>query len=819
MNNYRLFMPLLIITISAIALFAVLRTPPPWTLDMGTAGDERFSTRFSVHETNNTTTFRWSMKESRLLLHGTHTAQYALAIRLYGDERAHTHSWYLRLHQGNNHTPPFANLPVTYGWRVYHIILPSSATTNAHLEVSPLTLTSTIYRTSPEDHRNLGVPIDWIHLSPLDSIPTNPSIPLRQALVYVWSLGTLYALLWRIDRTILPHRTPFAPIRVSIPIGAIAIILILWAHRNPYTLAWALPPLPWITALTMLVLALTANGRPKTNEESPKTEAPRPRSPVPGLLLLMIFLLALALRTHHLANIPYGLWRDEARHGLIALTMLEDPTYRPIYIAAGGVNMPALGLYPFALALHLWGIHDWSLRAITAIAGALTVFPLYALVIRMTGRTNIALLSAAFLAVSSWHITISRFSFPTIFDPLLTLTGLWLFLVAIGNNASSRKQGEANQTKHLLAAIASGACLGLAAQNYHTGRVVPLVVGILAVLLLIYKQQHWQRWLTSILAIGIGFTLTTAPLLLYALNHPSAFNTRVSRVFILSENALHGQAPLTALDQSIGRHALMFNWRGDSNGRHHAPEKPLLDPITGLGFLAGCIVILRRWNTWQHLFIMGALAIGLIPSLLAVEGPHAMRSISAASFAYIIAAIGWIKLLEKVGIGLPRRQEHQGLNKQGGDIRQRFGLPPETALIIVLLATACNYWTYFVAMPVERRVWTANYPIHTQVGTYVRTLANKQGPQTLTNVYIQSSLTDNSVFDYLAYDLPIATFDGPTLSHPPSPGAQFVYSGYVGSDKAQELSDYLGPNPQPVLLGPLLPDGKRASFKVYHMQP
>src|SRR6185369_15249924 len=106
--------------------------------------------------------------------------------------------------------------------------------------------------------------------------------------------------------------------------------------------------------------------------------------------------------------------------------MLQDDSYRPIYIADNRVNMPALGLYPFALAIKLWGVHPWSMRPVTALAGALTVFPLYGLVARLTRRRGVALLAAAFLAVSSWHITISRFSFPTIFDPLFALTGCWL---------------------------------------------------------------------------------------------------------------------------------------------------------------------------------------------------------------------------------------------------------------------------------------------------------------------------------------------------------------------------------------------------------
>ena len=147
-------------------------------------------------------------------------------------------------------------------------------------------------------------------------------------------------------------------------------------------------------------------------------------------MLAILLVAALGLRFYRLGDLPYGLWRDEGRHGLVALQMLADPGYRPAYIA-NRVDLPGMGLLPFTLPLRVWGIEIWSLRTITALAGALTILPLYGLTRRLFGRSTLALLAAGLLAVSSWSITISRFSFPTIFDPLLQVTGLWLLLVGL----------------------------------------------------------------------------------------------------------------------------------------------------------------------------------------------------------------------------------------------------------------------------------------------------------------------------------------------------------------------------------------------------
>src|SRR5215813_5655427 len=85
--------------------------------------------------------------------------------------------------------------------------------------------------------------------------------------------------------------------------------------------------------------------------------------------------------------------------------------YRPVYVAERGVNLPALGFYVFAVPLAFGPIRPWSLRPVTALAGTLCVLPLFALVRRTTGRTDAALFAAAFLACSSWAVSVSRLSF------------------------------------------------------------------------------------------------------------------------------------------------------------------------------------------------------------------------------------------------------------------------------------------------------------------------------------------------------------------------------------------------------------------------
>lgn len=774
----------LLLAAAAALLSFVFRSPPPWQLDAGSPEDVRFLRGFYPPETGNDVTFRWSGPEAQLALHGAQPGL-VLALRLNGSHVAagRDHRVFLQRRPAEGSAgETVATFDVQPGWRDYRVKLPA-APSPFPAKAAPLSLVSAQYLPDPSDGRPLGVMLQWIRLErEADSSPPWSSAGAR-AFPLAWGLAVLAATLWRINRVLIPGGPRLAVLRVGAPVGVAAVGLALWAHHDPYSLAWSLPPLPWTLGLATAALVLLPRWSRRPAEASadpPRTDASSFDSWAP-LWLAAILLVALGMRFHLIRELPYGLWRDEARHGLIALRMLEDPGYRPVYVAEGGVNMPALGLYPFAFAHRLWGIHPWSMRTITALAGALTVLPLYWFLLQLTGRTAPALLAAAFLAVSSWHLVISRFSFPAVFDPLLSLTALGLLLKGLRDGGP-------------WSLAAGGVSVGVATQTYHSGRVVPLVAALLVALVLRRDRRGSRRWLTALAPLILGFFVVAWPVVVYALRQPAAFNDRVGDVFLLRSAAANARAPLSALDDSIGRHVLMFHVRGDENGRHHAPGRPMLDGVTGLGFLVGCFALLRRPGDVSSRFLLGALAIGLLPSLLAVEGPHAMRSIGAAPFACAIAAFGW----EAVG----RRWDAR---------RGTFAAAGLVAATLVL-----NYRIYFVVMPVDPRVWeTGSYPVHTQIGAFLREKAARQGRQSVSQTYVSRRIALNSVFAYLAHNLPVPTFDGPTLSHPVSPVAEFVLSAYTHREEAALLAPYLGPSPSPQLYGAELPGGSGPSFFLY----
>lgn len=101
-------------------------------------------------------------------------------------------------------------------------------------------------------------------------------------------------------------------------------------------------------------------------QEEAWREAPIGRGEV--VLLVGVTLVAAALRLWQLDSLPMGLWRDEARHGLVALRILANPDYRPVYVPHKA-GLPAFFFYLITPLIGAFGPHVWTLRIVPALVG------------------------------------------------------------------------------------------------------------------------------------------------------------------------------------------------------------------------------------------------------------------------------------------------------------------------------------------------------------------------------------------------------------------------------------------------------------------
>lgn len=724
-----------VLAASFLVLTVVRRNPPSLHVDVGVPGDQHFLEDFGASQAGGAGTFRWSQPGARLVLHGASHSSARLVLALDSGPRPVR----VQLRQDG---VTLGVLEVTRGWRSYSLDLPGVSALRSVFEPPAVELVAADYQPGADGHR-LGVKLADVRLVPdPSSTPGSWARGMPRAGVWTWSFGLLAGWLLRLD-ALRTRRGRGAARTVGSLVLAALVFAAVVEYRDPYRSAWLYPFMPVILGLLSLGLFLRRPDEDAPLARSDATASLRPVDLRVALALGAVLLLALAMRFHLIRDLPWAMWRDEARHALVGLAILRDPGYRPLYVPHA--DLPGLGLYPFAVALHLWGIHPWSLRPVTALAGGLTVLPLFGLARRLTRSDETALLAAGLLAASSWHVSLSRLSFATIFEPLFTLTGLWMI---------TRSLTAAGKAGRLLWACGAGLSLAVAFQTYHTGRMAPLLAAWLAFVLLRERRGLAAGLLPAVFVFAAG----VAPVVIYGHRHASEVNSRVGEVFLLARAERSGEAPLAALDTSLGRHLLMFNLRGDPNGRHHAPDQPLLDPVTGLGFLLGLTLLVRHRHLPESRFLLGALLLTVLPGVLAVDGPHAGRTIGAAAFACLVAGIGWMEVV--------------------GSAR----LPRAALVAPLVVAAGLNAWTYFVAMPVDPRVWGASYPVETQMGVFVRGLAESRSDSRLFDVFVPGEVARSEVFRYLTDGLAVQAFEeGEPLPAAP-PGSLVLLPGQLGGE-------------------------------------
>lgn len=468
--------------------------------------------------------------------------------------------------------------------------------------------------------------------------------------VLVWQLFGLAALLFAVGawpaalRGSLPgpwgtalRRQP--RLRPALLLGAAAIVLALatiplfmtinGAVVGPVTMdgaQWGWPL--WIVALLLFGAACAVwEWRAPAPTEGWPADPPGDHLParVEWAIMAALLVAAGALRLWHLDSVPPGLWFDEAQNGMVGLNLLEPGAIHPTFIG-NFTQMGALPFYFFGLVLKVTGTLIWPLRLLPALAGALIAPLLYLLGARLYGW-RVGLAAGGLVAVSAWNLTFSRFGIVSLMTVAVDVA---VYLCA----------AQALRTGRLGYYAGAGVLLGLALQTYYAARLVPFVLIALLLHQLVGSRGRILRSAgLGLIIFALGALLAFLPVGLFALQQPAAFNGRINDVSVFNP-VVNGGNP-NAFSASLNQHLLMFNFHGDSNGRHNLPGAPMLDDITAALFFLGLgACLLRAWR-WQYAFavlwFVSALSGGVLS--LPFEAPQSHRTLENSVVTALLAGI------------------------------------------------------------------------------------------------------------------------------------------------------------------------------------
>jgi 4-amino-4-deoxy-L-arabinose transferase-like glycosyltransferase len=448
-----------------------------------------------------------------------------------------------------------------------------------------------------------------------------------------------------------------------------------------------------------------------------------------NIILIGVLILALAafMRFFRLDSAPFGTWNDEAYIGMTARNILSDPSYRPIYVTGYDHPLHFYGLV--ALAFKFFGDSTIAIRLITSLFGLATVGVAF-FIGRETLGNRFGLFFAFFFAISRWHITFSRFGVYTITMPFFEMLTIWLLL-------------RARRTNQIHDFLWAGLAFGYGLNFYVGIRLfVPVMLLYIAFWLIAALRRpttseptstpSWPILLSGLAALSLAAWFAVAPTAQFALTHPDIFWGRTNAVSIFSNR---DESDLTkALYSNTLKHLLMFNYAGDANGRHNLSGEPMLDPLTGVLFVLGFVLVCIRIRKPAYSLFLMLFVFNILGGILSVdfEAPQSNRALGTISAALFFAAVSAETLWRK-----------SDQYRSSSSIRRLF--LTLVAFYFVGFIIYYNASTYFIRQVNSDRTW--------QEFNGTQTLAAQrmlEADPTKTTIYASLYLNNHEVIRFLA---------------------------------------------------------------------
>ena len=391
------------------------------------------------------------------------------------------------------------------------------------------------------------------------------------------------------------------------------------------------------------------------------------------IALLGILLLALFFRVNQISTIPSDPESDHVEASKDVWDILQGQ-YR-IFFPRNTGREPTQ-FYLTALLSKVFGYGWLTLRLTMALVGVLNVIPMYFLGKELLDR-RFGLLAAFFVAISYWHVIISRIGLRIVLSPLWTAATLYALLRAL-------------RTRRRNDFLLAGTCLGLGLFGYYAFRIVPLlVIAFCLVKLLIDRGPGFRfgQFAVNVTLLVVTSVLVFLPMMRFMYDEPKMYWYRaLTRTTDLEVSAPRDNVQVFA--DNVKRALLMFNYEGDDAWPESVPMRPALDYVSGgllaLGAAYVLYLLLVKRNPLA-VYLLVAIFILLLPCTLAISFPNEVPSNLRAS-----AVIPVVLVLAALPVYLVGKQVAHAF---------RGGL----GIVLVLLlgglmlwqAVKLNYKTYF----------------------------------------------------------------------------------------------------------------------------
>ena len=373
-------------------------------------------------------------------------------------------------------------------------------------------------------------------------------------------------------------------------------------------------------------------------------------------LLGLVVLLAFVLRVFKVTSDPPALNWDETSIAYNAYSILKTGRDEwgklfPVHFKSYGEYKLPAQIYASIPGIAIFGLNEFGVRITPVIYGTLTVLLLYFLTKEIFDDWKIGVVSAFLLAISPWHIQLTRASFESSFSVFWVVWGVWLFIKGFKNK------------KYWLWSLAP---FIVSIYTYNAARVfTPIFV---LILLILYRKELFKNTKTVIIGLLI-FAVSMIPLITFYLSGDATARLRLVSItddpgFTLRINEARGNTHLPEpLPKLIHNKVTHYVYVFASNYLSHftpdflfingAPHKQ--HHVQGIGefyliqapfILLGLYFLFKKKNKWRWLLVSWLL-LAFVPVSVTVDSiPNALRTILAVIPYEIFTGLGFLEIFK-----------------------------------------------------------------------------------------------------------------------------------------------------------------------------
>jgi 4-amino-4-deoxy-L-arabinose transferase-like glycosyltransferase len=367
------------------------------------------------------------------------------------------------------------------------------------------------------------------------------------------------------------------------------------------------------------------------------------------IFVVAIVLVAFFARFYKVTEVPPSLNWDETSIAYNAYSIMQTGKDEwgvkyPLNFKSYGEYKLPVQIYASIPGIKLFGLNELGVRITPVVYGTLTILLLFLLTKELFG-SKIALISSFFLAISPWHIQLTRASFESSFSVFWVLMGLWFLIKGLKKPAWW---------------IAAVFPFAVAVYTYNSARIfTPLI--ILAFGIIYFKKilPHWK----TILIAGAIFVALMSPVIVTLFNGEAAARyklvsitddkgliPRIEQQRNLSTypkvitNLIHNR--FTYIGYYVARNYLahfspdFLFINGAGHKQHHPQKVGEMFFIQAPFVILGIVLLLKKKNKYNGL-LFSWLLLAFVPVSITNDSiPHALRTIIAAPVYQIFTGIG-----------------------------------------------------------------------------------------------------------------------------------------------------------------------------------